>query len=217
MAHNSSQLQASFVPSLADIRVLRRRDFLVASAALAAGACLPGSKALAEAGPGQGALTQDVTDEDRKFMSQAIQLMRQAGVVDKTGGPFGCVIVRNGEVIAATGNSVIKDSDPTAHAEVNAVRAACRKIGNYDLSGATMYSSCECCPMCYSTAFWARIGKIFYAASWSDYADLFDDANLAADLAKPYPQRALAPQQILRGEADKVWDEFRHLPDGARY
>ena len=106
--------------------------------------------------------------QDRDFMRHAIKVMRDAGVVNKSGGPFGAVIVKHGKVIAAAGNSVIRDNDPSAHAEVNAIRQACRAIKNWDLSGCVMYSSCECCPMCYSAAHWANIRSIFYAASWSD-------------------------------------------------
>ena len=96
-----------------------------------------------------------------------IEGMRQAGVVDKTGGPFGAVVVRDGEVLAVSGNSVLRDNDPSAHAEVNAIRMACKKVGAPNLRGATLFTSCECCPMCYATAYWARIGKIYYAAAWS--------------------------------------------------
>jgi guanine deaminase len=150
-------------------------------------------------------------------MRQAVQLMRQAGVVDKTGGPFGAVLVREGKVLAVAGNSVILDHDPSAHAEVNAIRMACRAVGSPNIPGAVLYSSCEPCPMCYSTAYWARISKIFYAAAWSDFADLFDDANISQDMAKLYPQRKLAVQQITPDEAKKVLQEFRKLPDRARY
>jgi len=143
--------------------------------------------------------------------------MRQAGVVDKTGGPFGAVIVHEGKVLSAAGNSVQRDSDPTAHAEVNAIREACRKVGQPHLKDAVMYASCEPCPMCYSTAYWARIGKIFYGASWDDYSDLFDDSNIQKDLNKPYTERQVAIQQILRPEAQLVWAEFRKVPDRARY
>jgi guanine deaminase len=80
-----------------------------------------------------------------------------------------------------------------------------------------MYSSCECCPMCYATSYWARISKIYYAASWSDYDDIFDDTNINVDLSKPYSERQLAPEQLLREEAQAVWQEFREMPDGARY
>ena len=157
------------------------------------------------------------TEKDKEYMRMAIHMMREAGVVRKTGGPFGAVIVRGTQVLAVAGNSVIKDNDPSAHAEVNAIREACRKLGTYDLSGSVLYTSCECCPMCYATAYWARISKIYYAAAWNDYDDVFDDSNINNDIAKPYPQRLLVPEQILNEEAQKVWKEFRALPDGARY
>ena len=158
-----------------------------------------------------------VTEQDRAYMAVALTLMRQAGVLDKTGGPFGAVIVLDGRILATAGNSVIQDNDPTAHAEMNAMRHACRKIGSPHIAGAVLYSSCEPCPMCYSTAYWARVGKIFYAAAWADYADLFDDSNIAKDMQFPYEQRQVALQQIMRHDAQKVWDEFRQLPDRARY
>lgn len=201
----------------ADVRVVARRDFLFAGAAMAAGTIMPVSTALAEAvTPGVRA-TGEVTEQDRAFMAMALKQMRQAGVLDKTGGPFGAVVVLDGQVLATAGNSVMRDKDPSAHAEVNAMREACRKIGNPHIDGAVLYSSCEPCPMCYSTAYWARVGKIFYAASWTDYADLFDDSNIAKDMQFPYEQRQVALQQIMRPDAQKVWDEFRQMPDKARY
>jgi tRNA(Arg) A34 adenosine deaminase TadA len=158
-----------------------------------------------------------VTDEDRRYMAMALERMRRAGVIDKTGGPFGAVVVLDGQVLATAGNSVTRDNDPSAHAEINAMREACRKIGNPHIDGAILYSSCEPCPMCYATAYWARVGKIFYAASWSDYADLFDDSNIAEDMRFPYERRQVALEQIMQPDAQKVWDEFRKLPDGVRY
>ena len=158
-----------------------------------------------------------VTDQDREHMRDAIRQMRQAGVIDKTGGPFGAVIVLDGKIIAVGGSTVMRDHDPSAHAEVNAIREACRTLGTVDLSGAILYTSCECCPMCYAAAYWARISKIFYAAPWADYDDLFDDSKIKQDLGRSNPERLLAPQQILREEADEVWKEFRQMPDGARY
>ena len=150
-------------------------------------------------------------------MRQAIGLMRQAGVVDRTGGPFGAVIVRDGQVLAASGNSVLRDSDPSAHAEVNAIRAACKKAGSPNIKGAVMYTSCECCPMCYATAYWARIDKIYYAAAWTDYADLFDDSNIATDMKRPYAERTVKLGQIMQADAQKVWLEYRNLPQKTRY
>ena len=154
---------------------------------------------------------------DEAFMRLAIARARRAGIVERSGGPFGAVIVRGGEVLADEGNSVTRDRDPTAHAEVNAIRAACRRLGSHELAGATLYASSECCPMCYAAARWARIGKIFYAAAWTDYRDLFEDLDIHADVVKPLSDRRLAPERILADEARVVWDEFRRLPDGARY
>ncbi len=150
-------------------------------------------------------------------MAEAIRLMRQTGVIDKTGGPFGAVVVKNGEVLAACGNSVLRDNDPTAHAEINAIRAACRKVGSPHLDGAVLFASCECCPMCYAAARWAHIGKIYYAASWADYADLFDDSAIGEDLEKPLAQRSIRVAQLMRASAVEVWQEYRALPDRELY
>src|SRR5215475_14133747 len=166
-----------------EARMVPRRQFLAAGAALIT---------TASAGEALAATTvASATEKDREHMRHAIELMRKAGVLEKTGGPFGCVIVRDGEVLAATGNSVLRDNDPSAHAEVNAIRAACKKVNAPNLKGAVMYTSCEPCPMCYSTAYWARISKIYYAAAWTDYADLFDDSNISMDMKKSYAERAV--------------------------
>lgn len=157
------------------------------------------------------------TEQDRAYMLQAIKVMRDAGVVNKTGGPFGAVIVKDGQVVAASGNRVIADKDPTAHAEVTAIRLACQKLGTHDLSGATIYTSCMCCPMCYAASFWARIDKVFYAAACDDYADIFDDSVMYKDILQPFDQWKLKPEELCRAEANVVWDEFRKMPDGARY
>lgn len=192
----------------ASARVVPRRDFLASGVALFAAA---------SAGDAFAATSSTATDQDRDHMRQAIDLMRKAGVVEKTGGPFGCVIVRDGQVLAAAGNSVLKDNDPSAHAEVNAIRAACKKVGAPNIKGATMFTSCEPCPMCYSTAYWARVGKIYYAAAWTDYADLFDDSNISIDMKRAYAKRAVPVEPLMRAEAQKVWLEFRKMPDGAKY
>ncbi|HWK97230.1 MAG TPA: nucleoside deaminase [Pseudolabrys sp.] len=190
-------------------RVIQRRDFLATGAAMM-GMAYAGDAIAAPAAPA-------VTDKDREYMRQAIALMRKAGVVERTGGAFGCVIVRDGEILAATGNSVLRDNDPSAHAEVNAIRAACKKVGAPNIKGAVMYTSCECCPMCYATAYWARVSKIYYAAAWTDYADLFDDFNIAQDMKRPYAKRTVKVETLLRDEAKQVWQEFRKLPDRAKY
>lgn len=194
--------------------IVHRRDFLTAATmTMAATAGLSVGPAAAETQVPQ----VKATEADRRAMSEAITLMRKAGVVDKTGGPFGAVIMRGDEILAASGNSVLKDNDPSAHAEVNAIRIACRKVEAPSLKGATMYTSCEPCPMCYSTAYWARLDKIYFAASWSDYADLFDDQNIGEDLKLPYGSRRVPISQMMRSEAQTVWNEYRKLPQKTRY
>ncbi len=210
---SSKEVAASLDALFSSARVMERRDFLTAGAALMTAAVTGTGTAAAQAS----AASRPITDEDRKHMKEAVRLMRQAGVVDKTGGPFGAVIVRNGEVLAATGNSVLRDNDPSAHAEVNAIRAACKKVGAPNLKGATLYSSCEPCPMCYSTAYWARVDRIFYAAAWSDYADLFDDSNISTDMKKPYAERQVPVSQLMPEDAQAVWLEYRKMPEKTRY
>jgi tRNA(Arg) A34 adenosine deaminase TadA len=211
---SSSKAELSSLDALfSSARVVHRRHFLAVGAGIAA-ASFAGDEVLAKAAS---RTKRAVTEQDRQHMAQAIQTMRQAGVVDKTGGPFGAVVVRDGAVLAVSGNSVLRDNDPSAHAEVNAIRLACKKIGAPNLRGATLFTSCECCPMCYATAYWARIDKIYYAAAWTDYADLFDDSNISKDMQKPYARRVLHPAQMMQSEAQKVWLEFRKMPDRARY
>ena len=194
-------------------RVVHRRSFLTA------GAGALGTLAVADIAEAKPATKRApaVTEQDRKHMALAIELMRKAGVVEKTGGPFGAVLVMNGEILSATGNSVLRDNDPSAHAEVNAIRAACKKVGAPHLKGATLFSSCEPCPMCYATAYWARVDRIYYAASWSDYADLFDDSNISQDMKQPYNRRTVGVSQLMRADAQKVWLDYRKMPERTRY
>lgn len=195
----------------ASARIVHRRNFLTTGAA-ALMAAAGSDVAFAKDAPKQAA-----SDQDRKFMSHAVELMRKAGVVEKTGGPFGAVVVMNNEILSSSGNSVLRDNDPSAHAEVNAIRMACKKIGSPHIKGATLFSSCEPCPMCYSTAYWARVDKIYYAASWSDYADLFDDSNINQDMKQSYAKRTVHVVQLMRDDAQKVWLEYRNLPSKTRY
>lgn len=131
------------------------------------------------------------------FMSRAIELAAEnAGSV--TGGPFGAVIVKDGEIVAAQSNKVTVDIDPTAHAEVNAIREACKVLGTFDLSGCILYSSCEPCPMCLSAAYWAHIDKIYYAADRYDAAKVgFDDEFIYKELSLPVSARRLGLEQIM--------------------
>jgi guanine deaminase len=151
-----------------------------------------------------------------EFMRRAIALATH-NVQAVAGGPFAAVIVKDGVIVGEGANSVTATNDPTAHGEVMAIRDACARLGVFSLEGCEMYTSCEPCPMCYSTAYWARVSKIYYAAAWTDYADLFDDSNISIDMKKSYPERAVPVSPLLREEAQQVWLEFRKMPDGAKY
>ena len=111
-----------------------------------------------------------ITEQDKLFMREAIRLANES--VERGGGPFGAVIVKDGEVVAGNSNSVTIDNDPTAHAEVNTIREACRKLRTFDLSGCTIYTSCEPCPMCLGAIMWANIGDVYYGCNSHDTADI---------------------------------------------
>jgi len=136
-----------------------------------------------------------------KFMRMAIDLSAQ-NVEQGLGGPFGAVIVKNGELIAASANTVVPTNDPTAHAEVSAIRLACQKLGTYSLDGCVIYTSCEPCPMCLGAIYWARLEKIFYANTKTDAAAIgFDDNFIYEELDRPMYERQLPVTQLLRDEA----------------
>ena len=146
---------------------------------------------------------------ENKFMRMAIELSKES--VAKGGGPFGAVIVRNGEVVACGSNSVTILNDPTAHAEVSAIRAACQAVGNFDLKGCEIYSSCEPCPMCLSAIYWAGIGKIYYANTRNDAAAIgFDDAFIYDQIPLAPAERTIPSLPLLRAEgleAFRLWSE----------
>lgn len=133
-------------------------------------------------------------------MREAIRLANES--VERGGGPFGAVIVKDGEVIAGSSNSVTIDNDPTAHAEVNTIRQACRKLGTFDLSGASIYTSCEPCPMCLGAIYWARISRIFYGNNRKDARDIdFADDFIYEELDRPLDERTVPIIPLLRDEA----------------
>ena len=145
------------------------------------------------------------TSEDVKFMQLAFDLSIES--VANGGGPFGAVIVRDGEVIATGTNRVTATCDPTAHAEVSAIRAACAKLKEFKLSGCTIYSSCEPCPMCLSALYWAGVVRIFYGNSKSDAKAInFDDSFIYDQIALDYSKRSIPCINIMR---DKALEGFR--------
>lgn len=158
---------------------------------------------------------ESMTDNE-KYMQLAIE--KSIENVENGGGPFGAVIVKNGEVIAATSNSVTIDNDPTAHAEVNAIRQACRKLGTFDLSGCEIYASCEPCPMCLASIYWARIGKLYYANTKSDADKIgFSDNFIYEEFAKPESERSIKVVSMMRDEALEAFRKWEEKTDKTEY
>ena len=142
------------------------------------------------------------------YMLEAIKMAEENFIAGK-GGPFGAVVVRNGEIVAAAGNCVTSTNDPTAHAEVVAIRNACKTLETFDLSGCEIFASCEPCPMCLGAIMWARIDKLYYAADRNDASRAgFDDELFYTELALSNEQRLLKPTQILQKDAVKVFDKW---------
>ena len=134
------------------------------------------------------------------------------------GGPFGAVIVKDGKIIGSGFNRVTTDNDPTAHAEVVAIRNACQEIGNFNLSGAVIYTSCEPCPMCLSSIYWARLDKVYYANTRNDAANIgFDDAEIYDEVAKDIGERKIPMIHMADKEAAMAFEEWDKKEDKIRY
>ena len=145
-----------------------------------------------------------------EFMTEAIQLSIE-NVKSGKGGPFGAVIVKDGKIIAYGANSVTSTNDPTAHAEVVAIRNACKELGTFQLDGCEIYTSCEPCPMCLGAIYWARPDRMYFANTKKDAADInFDDQFIYEELELPYQKRKLETIQMMNEEAleaFKLWSE----------
>jgi guanine deaminase len=153
---------------------------------------------------------KSMNKEYSEFMKEAIRLS-VVNVEEGKGGPFGAVIVKDGKIIARGVNQVTSGNDPTAHAEVVAIRNACAALNSFQLEGCEIYTSCEPCPMCLGAIYWARPVKLFYANSKEDAAKIgFDDQFIYEEIAKPVEERKLFTKQLLREEAleaFKKWSE----------
>ena len=154
---------------------------------------------------------------NESFMREAIRLsidpMRRG-----EGGPFGAVVVKDGEIIGRGWNQVTCANDPTAHAEVVAIREACRRMGTFRLTDCGLYASCEPCPMCLSAAYWARISRLFFAATRQDAADAgFDDEMLYREISLPSSRRSVPTVQLLREPALAAFSEWRSKADKIPY
>ena len=151
-----------------------------------------------------------------ELMRRAIKL--SADSVNNGGGPFGAVIVRDGEIVAEGSNGVTILNDPTAHAEVSAIRQACKKLNSFDLTGCEIYTSCEPCPMCLGAIYWAHIDKIYYANDRKDAANIGFDDELIYQEMEVQPQYRKKPSEILlNNEAIKVFQQWTEKTDKTRY
>ncbi|MGA2571940.1 MAG: nucleoside deaminase [Terracidiphilus sp.] len=152
-----------------------------------------------------------------EFLRRAIALATK-NVADARGGPFGAVIVRDGKIVGEGVNSVTVANDPTAHAEVNAIRAAAKALGTFSLAGCQLYTSCEPCPMCLAAAYWSRLDAIYFGASATDAARAgFDDAFLYGELRKETGQRKLHATQLLGEEARASFAAWIASPNKIEY
>jgi guanine deaminase len=158
-----------------------------------------------------------MTEQDEKFMRRAIELA-QNGIDSNAGGPFGALVVKNGEIIAEGNNRVTSTNDPTAHAEVVAIRRACERLGSFQLDDCVIYTSCEPCPMCLGAIYWARPAQIFYACTREDAASVgFDDQFIYDEIEKPIVARQIKMVNLLSAEGFSVFQNWANKPDKTEY
>jgi tRNA(Arg) A34 adenosine deaminase TadA len=154
---------------------------------------------------------------DNPFMARAIQLAVE-NVRSASGGPFGAVVVRDGGIVAEGANQVTSSNDPTAHAEVLAIRAACAKLKTFELHGCDIYTSCEPCPMCLGAIYWARLSRIYFASAAADASKAgFDDSLIYREIAQPHAQRAVPMIQMMREESLAAFRAWKEKPSKIAY
>jgi tRNA(Arg) A34 adenosine deaminase TadA len=149
-------------------------------------------------------------NNDDEYMERAIELARNS-MEQNTGGPFGAVVVLDNKIIGEGKNLVTSQNDPTSHAEINAIREACRHLGRYSLDGAVLYTSCEPCPMCLGAIYWARISKVVYAATREDATKIggFDDDHFYEEINASWEERKIDYGQVLRLKSQKLFEAWR--------
>lgn len=158
-----------------------------------------------------------MTDLDLKFMRRAIELA-QNGIDSNEGGPFGCVVVKNGEIVGEGNNCVTSTNDPTAHAEVVAIRNACEKLNSFQLEDCVIYTSCEPCPMCLGAIYWARPKQVFFACNREDAANVgFDDDFIYEEIVLPIEERRIKTDFLLREEGLTVFENWANKLDKTEY
>lgn len=158
-----------------------------------------------------------MTQEDKQFMQRAIELSRK-GMESNEGGPFGAIVVKDGKIVGEGNNQVTSSNDPTAHAEVVAIRNACKNLNTFQLDGCIVYTSCEPCPMCLGAIYWARPDKIFYACSKKDAARIgFDDDFIYQEINLEIENRSIETRQIMSEEANQVFEAWATKADKTEY
>ena len=151
------------------------------------------------------------------YMTEAIRLAKM-NMKNGHGGPFGCVIVKDGEIIASAYNEVLINNDPTAHAEMLAIRRACKKLNSHQLEGCEIYTTCEPCPMCLGAIYWSRPQKVYYAASRNDANQAgFDDEYIYRQLSLPNSERLIPFEQMSRDKVRKIFSEWSHKNSNIKY
>ena len=158
-----------------------------------------------------------MTDQDKQFMTRAIELAR-AGMDNNDGGPFGCVVVKDGKIVGEGNNRVTSTNDPTAHAEVVAIREACKTLDAFQLDGCSIYTSCEPCPMCLGAIYWARPAHVFYACTREDAAAVgFDDDFIYDEISLPNEDRERVMINLLRDEGVALFQAWDAKADKIEY
>ncbi|HET7893619.1 MAG TPA: nucleoside deaminase [Candidatus Sulfotelmatobacter sp.] len=154
---------------------------------------------------------------DNPFMARAIHLSME-NVQSGRGGPFGAVVVKDGALIGEAANQVTSMNDPTAHAEVLAIRAACKKLGTFELEGCEIYTSCEPCPMCFGAIYWARLSRVYYANLHADASKIgFDDTLIYREIALPHSRRKIPMVQMMREQALAAFRAWQNKPNKIEY
>jgi tRNA(Arg) A34 adenosine deaminase TadA len=156
-------------------------------------------------------------NKHEEFMSEAVQAALK-GMNNNEGGPFGCIVVKDGEIIGIGNNKVTSTNDPTAHAEVTAIRDACKNINSFQLDGCIIYTSCEPCPMCLGAIYWARPDKVYYGSNQQDAANIgFDDEFIYKEIPLPYNERSIPFEQIARKIALEPFNKWEEKQDKTEY
>ena len=160
--------------------------------------------------------TQLILESRNNFMDEAIALAKLS--IQRGGGPFGCVIVKDGKIIGRGHNKVTMNNDPTAHAEITAIREACRTLNTFQLTGCEIYTSCYPCPMCWASIYWAKLDKVYYALNQHDAANAgFDDIFIYQELSKPMDKRKIPFFEIMRDDAKIIFDDWENKTDKIEY